>query len=218
MIEAGAGKATVPLQGETPMFSGIVQAIGTIARVDERGGDMRIVVDAGVLGLADTATGDSICVSGVCLTAVAIDGGTFAADLSLETLACTTLGMLRPGDRVNLEKSLRAADRIGGHFVSGHVDGVGLVTEIEIDARSLRWLFEVPDELSRYIAAKGSICIDGVSLTVNSVQRNVFGVNLIPHTVEHTTFQDKGVGDSVNVEVDLIARYLERLMLREREA
>jgi riboflavin synthase len=193
------------------MFTGIVQAIGTIAQVEQRGGDTRLIVDASALDRGDVAIGDSICVSGVCLTAVAVSGTRFAADLSVETLACTTLGGLNVGDGVNLEKSLRLADRIGGHLVSGHVDGVGLVAAIELDGRSLRWTFEVPGDLSRYIAAKGSICIDGVSLTVNTVERNLFGVNLIPHSMEVTTFQHKGAGDPVNIEVDLIARYVERL-------
>jgi len=193
------------------MFTGIIQAIGTIARVEPRSGDTRLVIDATGLDMADVAIGDSICVSGVCLTAVAIDASTFAADVSIETLSCTTLGMLKSGDCVNLEKSLRLADRLGGHLVSGHVDGVGRVVAVEPDARSQRWVFEVPSALSRYIAAKGSVCIDGVSLTVNEVAANRFGVNLIPHTIGATTFQDKRVGDAVNIEVDLIARYVERL-------
>jgi len=193
------------------MFTGIIQAIGTIARVEPRSGDTRLVIDATGLDMADVAIGDSVCVSGVCLTAVAIDASTFAADVSIETLSCTTLGMLKSGDCVNLEKSLRLADRLGGHLVSGHVDGVGQVVAVEPDARSQRWAFEVPSALSRYIAAKGSVCIDGVSLTVNEVAANRFGVNLIPHTIGATTFQHKRVGDAVNIEVDLIARYVERL-------
>jgi len=193
------------------MFTGIVQAMGTIARVEPRSGDTRLVVAAAGLDTADVAIGDSVCVSGVCLTAVAIDAETFAADVSTETLSCTTLGMLKNGDCVNLEKSLRLADRLGGHLVSGHVDGVGRVVAVEPDARSQRWTFEVPSGLSRYIAAKGSVCIDGVSLTVNEVAANRFGVNLIPHTIGATTFQYKRIGDAVNIEVDLIARYVERL-------
>ena len=193
------------------MFTGIIQAIGTMARVEPRSGDTRLVIDATGLDMADVAIGDSICVSGVCLTAVAIDASTFAADVSIETLSCTTLGMLKSGDCVNLEKSLRLADRLGGHLVSGHVDGVGRVVAVEPDARSQRWVFEVPSALSRYIAAKGSVCIDGVSLTVNEVAANRFGVNLIPHTIGATTFQHKRIGDAVNIEVDLIARYVERL-------
>ena len=199
------------------MFTGIVQTVGTIARSDVRGGDTRLWIDAGRLDLADVAIGDSICVSGVCLTAIALEGAQFAADISVETLSRTTLGALHAGQGVNLEKSLRLADRLGGHLVSGHVDGVGKVVSIEQDARSQRWQFELPGELARYIAAKGSVCIDGVSLTVNEVQANRFGVNLIPHTIDVTTFRDKRVGSAVNIEVDLIARYVERLAMREAQ-
>jgi len=193
------------------MFTGIVQTTGTIARLEARGGDTRLHVRAAALDLSDVAIGDSICVSGVCLTAIALDAATFAADVSTETLSCTTLGMLQSGQCVNLEKSLRLADRLGGHLVSGHVDGVGRVLAVAPDARSQRWTFELPPALARYVAAKGSICVDGVSLTVNEVDANRFGVNLIPHTVEVTTFRDKQAGDAVNIEVDLIARYVERL-------
>ena len=193
------------------MFTGIVQAIGSVAQIEACGGDTRIVIDARGLDMSDLAIGDSICVSGVCLTAVTIDGVRFAADVSVETLSCTTVGMLRIADRVNLEKSLRLADRLGGHLVSGHVDGVGRVVALQPDARSQRWQIDVPAALSRYVAAKGSICIDGVSLTVNTVAENSFAVNLIPHTIDATTFQYKSVGDAVNVEVDVIARYVERL-------
>lgn len=198
------------------MFTGIVQAIGTIARVEPIGGDTRIVIDAGGLDMSDVAIGDSISVSGVCLTAVVVDGAQFAADVSVETLSRTTLGTLKSGDCINLEKSLRLADRLGGHLVSGHVDALGRVVLVEPEARSQRWTFDVPPGLSRYIAAKGSVCIDGVSLTVNDVGSNRFGVNLIPHTIDVTTFRDKRVGDAVNVEVDLIARYVERLATSER--
>ncbi|HEX6834115.1 MAG TPA: riboflavin synthase [Rudaea sp.] len=193
------------------MFSGIVQAVGTVARIEARGGDARLVIDAATLGVGDVAIGDSICVSGVCLTAVEIDANTFAADVSNETLARTTLGALRAGDGVNLEKSLRLSDRLGGHLVSGHVDAVGSVIDVRDDARSQRWTIEVPAPLARYIAAKGSICVDGVSLTVNEVDANRFGVNLIPHTIEVTTFRDRRAGARVNIEVDLVARYVERL-------
>ena len=193
------------------MFTGIVQAIGTIARIEQRGGDTRLHIESPALGFGDVAIGDSICVAGVCLTAVELDDKAFAADVSIETLSCTTLGMLQSGNCVNLEKSLRVADRLGGHLVSGHVDGVGKVLAVEADARSQRWSFEVPPALARYIAAKGSVCIDGVSLTVNEVTGNRFGVNLIPHTIEVTTFHDRRVGAAVNIEVDLIARYVERL-------
>jgi riboflavin synthase len=193
------------------MFTGIIQGIGVIAQIEPRGGDTRLVIDASGLDMGDVAIGDSISVSGVCLTAVMVDGARFTADVSVETLSCTTIGLLRTGDRVNLEKSLRLADRLGGHLVSGHVDGVGRVVAVEPDARSQRWQFDVSAALSRYIAAKGSVCIDGVSLTVNTVAENAFAVNLIPHTIDATTFQYKHVGDAVNIEVDVIARYVERL-------
>ena len=194
------------------MFTGIVQAIGTISRLESRGGDVRLVVETAALGLDDIASGDSICVSGVCLTALAVTASSFAADVSIETLSRTTLGSLRAGDRVNLEKSLRLSDRLGGHLVSVHVDGLGRIVAIESEARSQRWAFEVAPPLARYIAEKGSVCIDGVSLTVNEVAADRFGVNLIPHTVAVTTFGGKRVGDTVNIEVDLVARYVERLM------
>ena len=193
------------------MFTGIIQAIGRIAGSEARGGDTRLVIAAGGLPLDDVADGDSISVSGVCLTALRPQAGRFAADVSTETLARTTLGALRTGDPVNLEKSLRLADRLGGHFVFGHVDAVGRVAAIDDDARSQRWRFVLPRDLLRYVAAKGSIGIDGVSLTVNDVDGDTLGVNLIPHTIAATTFGVKGVGDAVNIEVDLIARYLERL-------
>jgi len=197
------------------MFTGIIQTVGTVASIEQRGGDARLTISARDLGFDDVAVGDSICVSGVCLTAIALDGAQFAADVSVETLSCTTLGTLKIGNGVNLEKSLRLADRLGGHLVSGHVDGVGKVIAVAPDARSQRWTFELPDALARYVAAKGSICIDGVSLTVNEVEHNRFGVNLIPHTIDVTTFRDKRAGDAVNIEVDLIARYVERLRLGE---
>ena len=197
------------------MFTGIIQTVGTVASIEQRGGDTRLWIDAAQLDLVDVAVGDSICVSGVCLTAIALDGAQFAADVSVETLSRTTLGTLKIGNGVNLEKSLRLVDRLGGHLVSGHVDGVGKVIAVAPDARSQRWTFELPDALARYVAAKGSVCIDGVSLTVNEVEHNRFGVNLIPHTIDVTTFRDKRAGDAVNIEVDLIARYVERLRLGE---
>ena len=194
------------------MFTGIIQSVGRIVRIEPRGGDLRLQVDAGALDLADVAPGDSIAVAGVCLTAIALDAGRFAADVSLETLAHTTLGDLEPGAAVNLEKALRLADRLGGHLVSGHVDGVGRVVSVHPDARSQRWVFAAPAALARYIAAKGSICIDGTSLTVNEVEDAQFGVNLIPHTIAQTTFATRRPGDAVNLEVDLIARYVERML------
>ncbi len=194
------------------MFTGIIQQVGTIAAREARGGDVRLVIDAAELDLADVQLGDSIAVSGACLTVVSLDGARFGVDVSNETLACTSLGDAMIGTPVNLECALRLSDRLGGHLVSGHVDGVGRVVDIQPDARSQRWAFEAPALLARYIAAKGSICIDGVSLTVNEVDGARFGVNLIPHTIDHTTFATRGIDDAVNLEVDLIARYTERLL------
>lgn len=196
------------------MFTGIIQAVGRIARLEPRGGDVRLVVDTAPLDMADVALGDSIAVSGVCLTVIDFDGHSFAADVSNETLAHTTLGKHKAGDPVNLEKALRLADRLGGHLVSGHVDGTGNVVSVVPDGRSQRWTFEVGAELARYIAHKGSVCIDGTSLTVNDVGGNRFGVNLIPHTVDHTAFSARRPGDAVNIEVDVVARYVERLLTR----
>lgn len=193
------------------MFTGIVQAVGRIASCENRGSDAGIAIDAGALDLADVALGDSIAVAGVCLTVVAIDGTRWIADVSAETLRLTTLGSLAAGDAVNLEKALRLADRLGGHLVSGHVDGVGRVVRIEDDGGSQRWTFRVPAPLARYVAVKGSICVDGTSLTVNTVEADTFGVTLIPHTLAVTTFGARRAGDSVNIEVDLMARYAERL-------
>jgi len=198
------------------MFTGIIEATGRIERIEPRGGDVRLLVDAGTLGLDDVAIGDSIAVSGVCLTAVAIEGNAFAVDVSNETLSRTSLGALGAGAAVNLEKAMRLSDRLGGHLVSGHVDGLGRVVSIEPDARSQRWTFELPVELARYAAPKGSIAIDGVSLTVNEVDGRRFGVNLIPHTIEVTTLHDRRVGDAVNIEVDLVARYVERMFAETR--
>lgn len=194
------------------MFTGLIQFIGRVAALQPRGGDLRIVIDAGSLDLSSTQAGDSIAVSGVCLTALEPHAGGFAADVSNETLACTTLGRLRVGDPVNLERSLTLATPLGGHFVSGHVDGVGRVLSIADDGRSQRWVFEVPEDLRRYIASKGSVAVNGVSLTVNELTPTGFGVNLIPHTLAHTSFGTMAVGDAINIEIDLLARYVERLM------
>jgi riboflavin synthase len=194
------------------VFTGIIQSIGKLLASEDRGGDRRMVFASGTLGLDDVDTGDSIAVSGVCLTALDITQDRFAADVSLETLKLTTLGTLQPGAAVNLEKALRLNDRLGGHLVSGHVDGVGRIVDIHADARSQRWTFEVPAQLARYIAGKGSVCIDGVSLTVNEVDGLRFGVNLIPHTQQVTAFGERRIGDAVNIEVDLMARYAERLI------
>jgi riboflavin synthase len=201
-----------PPAGGALMFTGIIQSVGRVVRLEARGGDVRLHVDSADLDLADVQLGDSIAVSGVCLTAIALESRGFSADVSNETLSLTSLGQLKAGDPVNLEKALRLTDRLGGHLVSGHVDGLGKVVSIAPDARSQRWTFEVPANLARYIAAKGSVCIDGTSLTVNEVAGSRFGVNLIPHTVGHTAFHARRVGDAVNVEVDVVARYIERLL------
>ena len=198
------------------MFTGIIQATGTITRMESRSGDMRLSIATGQLDLSDVAMGDSIAVNGVCLTAVELPGDGFSADVSNETLALTTLGSLKVGSRVNLEKALTLSDRLGGHLVSGHVDGIGTVLERSPDARSERFVIEAPDVLARYIAQKGSVCVDGTSLTVNKVDGARFELNIVPHTLQETIIGDYVPGSEVNLEVDLIARYLERLMLGER--
>ena len=193
------------------MFTGIVQAVGRVRTVEKRGADARLALDAAGLGLDDVAIGDSIAVAGVCLTVVALDASGFAFDVSPETLSRTTLGTLAAGDPLNLEKSLRLADRLGGHLVAGHVDGVGKVVAVHDDGAAQRWIFSAPLALARYIAVKGSIAIDGTSLTVNEVDGDTFGITLIPHTIAVTTFGARKAGDAVNLEVDLVARYVERL-------
>jgi riboflavin synthase len=200
------------------MFTGIIQAIGHIEALTERGGDVRLSVNSGDLELADVALGDSIATNGVCLTAVELSSQGFAADVSRETLSLTSLHLLKPGSRVNLEKALTLNTRLGGHLVSGHVDGIGRVVERRSDARSIRFSIEAPAELAKYIAHKGSICVDGTSLTVNAVRGAVFELNIVPHTLQETIMEGYKVGSQVNLEVDLIARYLERLMMGERAA
>lgn len=195
------------------MFTGIVQAVGSVAKLETRGGDARLNLAVGDLSLADVAVGDSIAVNGVCLTVVTRAGDSFSADVSGETLARTSLGRLRAGSRVNLEKALAVGDRLGGHLVSGHVDGLATVLARESEARSVRFRLAVPSQLARYVAAKGSVCLDGVSLTVNGVSGADFDVNIVPHTLSATTLGEWQVGGEVNLEVDLIARYLERLAL-----
>lgn len=194
------------------MFTGIIQGVGRLAGIEPRGGDVRLVVEVGSLAFEDVELGESIAVNGVCLTVVEFDASTFSADASNETLSLTTLGGLAEGDALNLERAMRPVDRLGGHMVSGHVDGVGRVAAIEPDARAQRWRFEASPDVLRYVAKKGSICVDGVSLTVNEVDDAGFEVALIPHTVQHTRFSHTGVGDPVNLEVDLVARYVERLL------
>lgn len=200
------------------MFTGIIQSIGQVERLEPRGGDVRLVIASGKLDLAGVTLGDSIAVNGVCLTAVALRPRGFAADVSRETLSLTTLGGLAPGSAVNLETALTLSTPLGGHLVSGHVDGVGRVIEQREDARSWRLRIRSPDALARYIAAKGSICVDGTSLTVNRVEGPVFDLNIVPHTLKETIIGAYRVGTQVNLEVDLIARYLERLLLGDAAA
>ena len=194
------------------MFTGIIAGVGSIARREPIGGDVRFHIHVGNLPFDAVALGESIAVNGVCLTVIAFDTAGFQADASTETLGLTTLGALGEGAVVNLERAMRPSDRFGGHIVSGHVDGVGTVESIVEDARALRWRFAAPAALLRYVARKGSICVDGVSLTVNAVDDAGFEVALIPHTVAHTAFAHTGVGDAVNLEIDVIARYAERLL------
>jgi len=196
------------------MFTGIIQAVGTLAAVESRGAEQRLRIATGALDLSDAHIGDSIAVSGVCLTATILLDDGFWCDVSGETLARTTLGELRVGSKVNLETALLPTTRLGGHLVSGHVDGVGSIVELRADGQSQRVSVEVPKELARYIAVKGSVCVNGVSLTVNEVNGALFTVNLVPHTLQQTTLGENVVGARVNIEVDLIARYLERLLER----
>ncbi len=198
------------------MFTGIVQSVGSVAATETRDGDLRLTIDASELAARIDATrlalGESIAVNGAGLTGGARDGGRFGADVSRETLALTTLGDLRPGEAVNLEAALRAGAPLGGPLVAGHVDGTAAVAALHGDARSLRVTLQAPEELARFLAPKGSVALDGVSLTINEVAGARFGVNLIPHTVERTTFGRLAVGRRLNMEVDQLARYLERVL------
>lgn len=200
------------------MFTGIIEAVGTVGALEPKGADMRIRVLSGSLDLSDVALGDSIAVNGVCLTAVELPGDGFWADVSGETLSRTNFSELRSGSRVNLEKALTPTTRLGGHLVSGHVDGIGTVVERRSDGRSERFRLRAPAELAKYIAEKGSICVDGISLTVNRVEGAEFELNIVPHTLAETTMGDFRAGRRVNLEVDVIARYLERLLLGDRAA
>ncbi len=194
------------------MFTGIIIATGRLVAIEPRGGDLTLGIDAAALDLKRIQIGDSISVQGVCLTVTRLERTVFDADVSRETLAKTTLGLLQKDARVNLEPSLRAGDPLGGHLVSGHVDAVGTLIDAQQDARSWRLQFELPEPLMRYVAPKGSICIDGVSLTVNEVGARRFDVNIIPHTREVTTLGELKPGAGVNIEIDAIARYVERLL------
>ena len=200
------------------MFTGIIQSIGEIAAIKPKGDDARVRILTNKLDLADVQLGDSIAVNGVCLTAVELPGDGFWADVSAETLSCTTFKSLTVGTKANLEKALTPTTRLGGHLVSGHVDGVGKVVERFNDGRSVRFHIQTPDEMAKYIAEKGSVCVDGISLTVNAVKGAVFELNIVPHTLQETTMGKFKVGTEVNLEVDIIARYLERLILGDKAA
>jgi riboflavin synthase len=200
------------------MFTGIISAIGDIASLEERGGDVRLTIRSGNLNLADVQLGDSIACNGACLTAVELTDECFVADVSVETLNLTTIGNWQTGSRINMEKAMQATDRFGGHIVSGHVDGIGEVVALEEDARSWRFRLRAPREIAKYIAHKGSITVDGTSLTVNIVEGAEFELNIVPHTMQHTVMGDYKVGTKVNLEVDLVARYLERLLLGDKAA
>ena len=200
------------------MFTGLIAGVGRLAAREMRGGDARILVEAGTLPFDDVQLGESIAVNGCCLTVVAFDATGFAVDASNETLALTPLGRLAIGAPVNLERAMLPTDRLGGHLVSGHVDGLGIAVKRWDDARAERWRFEAPMALLRYVAHKGSVCVDGVSLTVNAVDDTGFEVALIPHTVAHTAFHALREGDAVNLEVDLLARYVERLLASKDKA
>lgn len=193
------------------MFTGIISAVGKITQLEDRQGDKRLDIDTGNLGLDDIRLGDSIACNGVCLTAVEMTDKGFIADVSTETLSLTTIGTWEVGNPINLEKAMQASDRFGGHIVSGHVDGIGEVISLHEDARSWRFRMRAPAELARYIAHKGSITVDGISLTVNHVDGAEFELNIVPHTMINTIMDNYKQGTKVNLEVDLIARYLERL-------
>ncbi len=200
------------------MFTGIIEGLGVVAASERRAGDLRVHIDTGALDIADVVLGDSIAVNGVCLTVVALPGTGFIADVSVETLDLTTVGAWPLGAQVNLEKALTPTTRLGGHLVSGHVDGVGEVVSRHVDARSVRFRMRAPAHLARYIAHKGSVAVDGVSLTVNRVDGAEFELNIVPHTLEHTVFGAYQPGVQVNLEVDVIARYLERLLASDKPA
>jgi len=194
------------------MFTGIIEALGRVSRIESAGQDLRMEFDTGSLDLSQTLLGDSIAVNGVCLTVVSLASARFSADVSVASLKHSSLGQLQPGSAVNLERALTLSKPLGGHLVSGHVDGLATVVRAYDEGRARRFWLELPPELSRYVAARGSICIDGVSLTVNEVESNLFSLNLVPHSLAKTTLQQLKLGQQVNVEVDLLARYLERLL------
>jgi len=200
------------------MFTGIIQAIGQIAVIEPKGVDSRFYIKTADLALDDVAIGDSIATNGVCLTAIKLPGDGFWADVSGETLSKTSFRHIKVGSRVNLEKALLPTTHLGGHIVSGHVDGLGKITERSHAGRSIHFKIQAPAELAKYIAAKGSICVNGISLTVNALNGAIFELNIVPHTLDETTLSSAQAGDEVNLEVDIIARYLERLLLGDKAA
>lgn len=199
------------------MFTGIVEAVGTVAAITPKGEDIRLTVEVGKLDMSDVALGDSIATNGVCLTVIAFDNHSYQADLSLETLKRSSFSQIDVGSQVNLEKAMLPTTRFGGHIVSGHVDDIGEIIERNQVGRAVEYWISVPDSLERYIAHKGSITIDGISLTVNDLRKNAFKITIVPHTSEETTIDSFAVGRKVNLEVDVIARYLERLLLGKNE-
>lgn len=200
------------------MFTGIIESVGKVIATEKKGGDIRLTISTGKLDMSDVVLGDSIAVNGVCLTAVEFDKNSFVADVSNETIEHTATGKLKQDSDVNLEKALTLATRLGGHMVSGHVDGIGEVVSRSDDARSVRFVIKAPAELAKYIAHKGSITIDGISLTVNKVSGAEFELNIVPHTIQETVIKHYQAGTEVNIEVDLVARYLERLLLGDKAA
>lgn len=199
------------------MFTGIIEAVGTIAGIEEQKGDMRLYVRTGMMDLADVKLGDSIATNGVCLTAVELPGDGFIADVSRETLAHTRFHTLSVGERVNLEKALMPTSRLGGHIVTGHVDGLGEIVERNEDARSIRFTVKAPKNIQGYLAAKGSVTVDGISLTVNAISGECFELNIVPHTAQETIMTEYLPGCLVHLEVDIIARYLERLLTHNQD-
>lgn len=193
------------------MFTGLIEGVGTLLRIERHGPDAQVFIRPRY-SMEGLALGESIAVDGACLTVVSFREGEFAADVSAETLSRTTLGRKKPGAPLNLERALRLGDRLGGHFVSGHVDGVGTLREKRPEGRSLRLLFEMPRELNRYLIEKGSVAVNGISLTVNGCGEGSFDVNIVPHTGQETTISQISIGEEVNIETDLIGKYVERLM------
>jgi len=200
------------------MFTGIIESVGHVQQITPRSGDVRLTIATAKLDLADVKLGDSIASNGICLTVIELTGQGFVADVSNETLRRTSLGTWKVGSQVNLEKALMPTSRLGGHIVSGHVDGLGEIVSFKPDARSLQYQVKAPDELAKYIAEKGSITVDGISLTVNAIDGAIFSLNIVPHTAQETNVNTWKVGSIVNLEVDLLARYLERLLLGEKAA